>query len=98
MTESLGLHRTNSQSSLSHPTDGGVNDLLSIRRRNPEDMTNHPRYPLPQPGDDSNPTQPIPRQHPGYPAPSAYQQPYDWRYAQQPLPPPSYRHPQQPDS
>ncbi len=61
-------------------------------------MTNHPRYPLPQPGDDSNPTQPIPRQRPGYPASNAYQQPYDWRYAQQPLPPPSYRHPQQPDS
>lgn len=49
-------------------------------------MTDHPRYSSPQ-----QPGQPGPNQHaaPGYPqAPQAgYQQPYDWRYATQQLPP-----------
>ncbi len=59
-----------------------------------DNMTDHPRYSSPQ-----QPGQPGPNQHaaPGYPqAPQAgYQQPYDWRYATQQLPP-QYRPPYDP--
>ncbi len=44
-------------------------------------MTNHPRYPLPQPGQESGANQPVGQQYPGRPTSDAHQSPYDWRYA-----------------
>lgn len=60
-------------------------------------MTNHPRYPLNRPDHASGTNPNVGQQYPGYPAPHAHQQPHDWRYAQQPLPP-YYRDPRQPES
>jgi putative serine protease PepD len=60
-------------------------------------MTNSPRYPLQQPDHTSGPNQSVGQQYPGHPATQVHQQPYDWRYAQQP-PPPPYWDPRQSDS
>ncbi|MGH3638525.1 MAG: S1C family serine protease [Mycobacterium sp.] len=60
-------------------------------------MTNHPRYPLPRPDHSSNPNQGVRQQYPGYPAQHVPQQPYDWRYAQQPSAA-YYRDPRQSES
>ena len=47
-------------------------------------MTNHPRYsPPPQQPERHAPNQPAAPGYPGQPQRGAYQQPYDWRYAQQ---------------
>jgi putative serine protease PepD len=54
-------------------------------------MTNHPRYPSHRPDRQSGPNQAAAQHYPGYPAPHAPQQPYDWRYAQQPSSPPYYQ-------
>jgi putative serine protease PepD len=49
-------------------------------------MTNHPRYSPPpqQPGNRPGPNNPVPQQYPRQPGLGGHQQPYDWRYAQQP--------------
>ncbi|MCW2590413.1 MAG: hypothetical protein JWQ86_2840 [Mycobacterium sp.] len=44
-------------------------------------MTNPPRYPLPQPGQESGANQTVHQQYPGGPAQGAQQSPYDWRHA-----------------
>jgi putative serine protease PepD len=44
-------------------------------------MTNHPRYPLPQPGKEFGANQPVGQEYPGQPGQDPQQSPYDWRYA-----------------
>jgi putative serine protease PepD len=44
-------------------------------------MTNHPRYPLPQPGQESGANHTVGQQNPGQSAQGSQQSPYDWRYA-----------------
>ncbi|MDT7759084.1 MAG: putative serine protease PepD, partial [Mycobacterium sp.] len=44
-------------------------------------MTNPPRYPLPQPGQESGANQTVHQQYPGGPDQGAQQSPYDWRHA-----------------
>src|SRR6476661_9046492 len=52
-------------------------------------MKKHPRYARQHPERPSDPNQTAGQQYSGWSAPGAYQQqPYDWRYAQQPAQPP----------
>jgi putative serine protease PepD len=44
-------------------------------------MTNNPRYPLPQPGQESGANHTVGQQYPSQSAQGSQQSPYDWRYA-----------------
>jgi len=62
-------------------------------------MTNHPRYSPPQPGPQPGANPPVGQHYPA--GHGMHQQPYDWRYAQQPYRPPydpydPYRDPRHP--
>ena len=61
----------------------------SLSREKRNHMKKHPRYARQHPERRSDPNQTAGQQYSGWSAPGAYQQqPYDWRYAQQPAQPP----------